>query len=37
MYQRALHNFILLRAAIPIEPIPISEHPVGQAGSLLAE
>ena len=27
MYQRALHNFLLLRAAIPNEPDPISEHP----------
>ena len=27
MYQRALHNFLLLRAAIPNEPVPISEHP----------
>jgi hypothetical protein len=26
MYQRALHNFLLLRAAIPNEPNPISEH-----------
>jgi hypothetical protein len=31
IYQRALHNFLLLRLAIPNEPIPISEHPVGQA------
>ena len=27
IYQRALHNFLLLRAAIPNEPDPISEHP----------
>ena len=27
IYQRALHNFLLLRAAIPNEPNPISEHP----------
>ena len=27
IYQRALHNFLLLRLAIPNEPIPISEHP----------
>jgi hypothetical protein len=27
IYQRALHNLLLLRAAIPNEPNPISEHP----------
>ena len=27
IYQRALHNFLLLRAVIPNEPDPISEHP----------
>ena len=27
IYQRALQNFLLLRLAIPNEPIPISEHP----------
>ena len=26
MYQRALHNLLLLRAVIPNEPSPISEH-----------
>jgi hypothetical protein len=28
IYQRALHNLLLLRAAIPNEPNPISEHQV---------
>ena len=28
IYQRAFHNLLLLRAAIPIEPSPISEHPL---------
>jgi hypothetical protein len=27
VYQRALHNLLMLRAAIPNEPSPISEHP----------
>ena len=27
IYQSALHNLLLLRAAIPNEPNPISEHP----------
>lgn len=27
VYQRALYNLLLLRAAIPNEPSPISEHP----------
>jgi hypothetical protein len=27
MYQRALHNLLLLRAAVPNEPSPISEQP----------
>jgi hypothetical protein len=27
IYQRALHNLLLLRTAIPNEPSPISEHP----------
>jgi hypothetical protein len=27
MYQRALHNLFLLRAGLPNEPSPISEHP----------
>ena len=26
MYQRSLHNLLLLRTAIPNEPSPISEH-----------
>jgi len=26
VYQRALHNLLLLRAAVPNEPSPISEH-----------
>ena len=28
IYQRAFHNLLLLRAAIPNEPSPISEHPL---------
>ena len=30
MYQRALQNLLLLRAAIPNEPSPISEQPSGE-------
>ena len=31
MFQRALHNFLLLRdATVPNEPNPISEHPAGE-------
>jgi hypothetical protein len=32
IYQRALHNLLLLRAAVPNEPSPISEHPLLPAG-----
>jgi hypothetical protein len=28
VYRRALHNLLMLRAAVPNEPSPISEHPV---------
>jgi hypothetical protein len=28
IYQRAFHNLLLLRAAIPNDPSPISEHPL---------
>ena len=27
LYQRALHNLLLLRATVPNEPNPISEQP----------
>ena len=30
IYQRAFHNLLLLRAAIPNDPSPISEHPLLQ-------
>jgi hypothetical protein len=36
MYQRALHNLFLLRAAVPNEPSPISEHSARPAHALPA-
>jgi len=37
IYQRALHNFLLLRAAIPNEPNPISEHPETAGAEIIVE
>ena len=34
IYQRAFHNLLLLRAAIPNDPSPISEHPLLPAGDV---
>ena len=37
LYQRALHNLLLLRAAVPNEPSPISGHPPGDTLELSAD